>query len=92
MAERKIMVCIYLLAISGIDEISAIVVERIEEPEASFFVHGTHPSRGPFVADAHGTKLKWGYMNTCVWGEATKTSELGGWFWCRGPKRHDRRM
>ena len=74
-----------ILAIGGVDKITACVIERVEQSEALLLVHGAHTILLPFVADAHGTKSNGREVDSSKrreLAEATKLGFRGRW---RGP-------
>ena len=78
-----------VLVVRSVNEVSARIVERIEQLEAIFFVHCTHANVSPLVANAHGTEAYWRNVQPCERGELAMTAELG-WRWRRGCEdRHD---
>jgi hypothetical protein len=78
-----------LLVTSGIEEVTALLPESVEQLEATLFGHVAHSDRGPRrFADAHASELEWRNVDTCPLGELTKVTELRGGLLRRGEEGH----
>jgi len=65
------------LYVGGIDEITAVVIIRVEELEAGLLVHCAEAEFVPFIANAHGPELEGGDVDTGIGREDSVTAEVG---------------
>ena len=69
--------CFILVVVRRVDEVTALVEERVEEFEAQGLVHLTHSHLGPRVTDAHRTEAKRGDVDASERRELAVAAELG---------------
>ena len=66
-----------LVAVGGVDEVAALVVEGVEELEAGLLVHRAKANLLPLVSDAHSTETERGDVDASEGGELAVLAEVG---------------
>lgn len=73
----ELLGCSVLVVVRRVDEVTAGLVERIEQLQRALLVHLSETKLVPLVSDAHASKAQRRHMDTSKRGELAGAAELG---------------